>query len=61
MNLSVELEGYSDERARHRVASIGRIMQRIFLRAERDAIPSWLAADRLAEERITAIGRLPRA
>jgi leucine dehydrogenase len=61
MNLSVELEGYSDERARHRVASIGRIMQRIFLRAERDAIPSWLAADHLAEERIASIGRLPRA
>jgi leucine dehydrogenase len=60
MNLSVELEGYSEERARHRVASIGKIMRRIFERAERDSIPSWQAADRLAEERIQSIGRIRR-
>jgi leucine dehydrogenase len=60
MNLTVELQGYSEERARHRVASIGRIMQRIFERAERDSIPSWQAADRLAEERIQSIGRIRR-
>jgi leucine dehydrogenase len=58
MNLAVELEGYSEERARHRVAAIGPIMRRIFERAARDAIPSWQAADRLAEERIQSIGRI---
>lgn len=58
MNLATELEGYSDERARYRVGGIGRIMQRIFERATRDRIASWQAADRLAEERIEAIGRL---
>jgi len=61
MNLAVELEGYSEERARHRVAAIGPIMRRIFERAARDAIPSWQAADRLAEERIQSIGRIRRA
>jgi leucine dehydrogenase len=61
MNLAVELEGYTAERARHRVAAIGPIMRRIFERAERDAIPSWQAADRLAEERIQSIGRIRRA
>ena len=60
MNLAVELEGYSDERARHRVATIGGIMRRIFERAARDSIPSWQAADRLAEERIESIGRIRR-
>jgi len=60
MNLSVELRGYSDERARHLVASIGGVMRRIFERAQRDTIPSWQAADRLAEERIQAVGRIRR-
>jgi leucine dehydrogenase len=60
MNLAVELEGYSDVRARHRVSGIGRIMQRIFERARCDSIPSWQAADRLAEERLEAVGRIRR-
>ena len=60
MNLAVELEGYSDERARHRVSSIGRIMRRIFERARGDSITSWQAADRLAEERLLAVGQIRR-
>jgi len=61
INLSVELGGYSEARARHLVAGIGGVMRKIFERAEREAIPSWQAADRIAEERIAAIGRIRRA
>lgn len=58
MNASLELEGYNKERAMRRISMIyGNIMS-IFEIAERDGIPTYKAADRLAEERIAAMGKL---
>ena len=58
MNVSIELQGYDRERANRMVTGIYDIMGNIFKVADRDAIPTWQAADRLAEERIAAIGRV---
>jgi len=58
MNLATELEGYSEKRAARRVAGIKDIVARILALAARDKIPSWQAADRLAEERIRSIRSL---
>lgn len=58
MNVAIELQGYNEERARRMVTTIFKIIGNIFLIAERDSIPTWQAADRLAEERIRALGRI---
>lgn len=58
MNLAIELQGYNEDRARRMVQTIYDIISRIFATAERDRIPSWQAAERLAEERMRAIGRI---
>jgi leucine dehydrogenase len=56
MNVAVELQGYDQERAYRMVNGVYDNIERIFKVAERDSIPSWQAADRLAEERIAACG-----
>lgn len=56
MNVAEELGGYSETRARRRVAGIHDIVARIFETAAREKVPSWQAADRLAEERIRSVG-----
>jgi leucine dehydrogenase len=61
MNSAMELEGYNEARAVHRVARIHDIISRILSLASRSSIPTWQAARRLAEERIAAIGKLPRS
>lgn len=58
MNASLELEGYNKERAMRRISMIYGNIMRIFEIAERDGIPTYKAADRLAEERIAAMGKL---
>ena len=58
MSVSLELQGYDRERANRMVTGIYDIMGNIFKVAERDGIPTYKAADRLAEERIAAIGRV---
>ena len=58
MNLAAELDGYRETRARRMAASVGEIVGRILELASREKIPSWQAADRLAEERIRAIRSL---
>lgn len=58
MNQAIELQGYSEERARRMVQTTYDIIARIFETAERDRIPSWQAADQLAEQRIRAVGRI---
>ncbi len=52
MNVSLEMQGYSAERAHAMAERIEDTMTAIFARARRDGIPTWLAADRLAEARI---------
>ena len=58
MNVSIEFEGYNRERAKRMMRTIYYNVSKIFQIAQRDGIPSWKAADRMAEERIATIGRL---
>jgi leucine dehydrogenase len=58
MNVSLEIDGYNRERAMRMMRTIYHNLARIFEIAERDGIPTYRAADRLAEERIEAIGKL---
>ncbi|MGH8338667.1 MAG: Glu/Leu/Phe/Val dehydrogenase family protein, partial [Gammaproteobacteria bacterium] len=58
MNVSIELQGYDRERANRMVNGIYDIIGNIFKLAEREKIPAYKAADRLAEERIAAIGKV---
>lgn len=58
MNVFVELEGYSGDRAFEKTRKVYDNVMKVFSIAERDGIGTHRAADRLAEERITTIGRL---
>ena len=58
MNVSLEIDGYNRERAMRMMRTIYHNVSRIFEIAKRDGIPTYLAADRLAEERISTIGKL---
>ena len=58
MNISLEIDGYNRERAMRMMRTIYHNVSRIFEIARRDDIPTYKAADRMAEERISAIGRL---
>ncbi len=58
MNVSLEIDGYNRERAMRMLRTIYFNLGRIFAIAKRDNIPTYKAADRMAEERITAIGKL---
>ena len=58
MNVSLEIDGYNRERAMRMMRTIYHNLGRIYEISARDAIPTYRAADRLAEERITAIGKL---
>jgi leucine dehydrogenase len=58
MNISLEIDGYNRERAMRMMRTIYHNLTRIFEIAERDGIPTYVAADRLAEERIQTIGKL---
>ncbi len=58
MNVSIEFEGYNRERAMRMMRTIYYNVGRIFQIAGRDGIASWRAADRMAEERVAAIGKL---
>lgn len=58
MNVFVELEGYSPERAFEKTRKVYDNVMNVFKIAKRDNIGTHTAADRLAEERMTTIGRL---
>jgi leucine dehydrogenase len=58
MNVSLEIDGYNRERAMRMLRTIYFNLQRIFEISKRDRIPTYLAADRMAEERIHTIGKL---
>jgi leucine dehydrogenase len=58
MNVSLEIDGYNRERAMRMMRSIYYNVGRIFQIADRDGIPTYKAADRMAEERINAIGKI---
>ncbi|MBA2465376.1 MAG: Glu/Leu/Phe/Val dehydrogenase [Nocardioidaceae bacterium] len=53
-----ELEGFSFDRAQVRAGRIYDTTQRVFALAREDGVPPVVAADRLAERRISEVGRL---
>lgn len=58
MNVFVELEGYSPDRAFDKTRKVYDNCMQVFEISKRDGIGTHLAADRLAEERIKTIGNL---
>ncbi|WP_172369212.1 branched-chain amino acid dehydrogenase [Sporosarcina jiandibaonis] len=57
INVADELSGYNRERALKRVEGIYDIIGEIFNISKRDNIPTYVAADRLAEERIARVAK----
>src|SRR5690606_12420479 len=60
INVYGELHDGPEERSRKKAGEIYDTILRIFEIARRDGIPSYQAADRLAEERIAAVAGLDR-
>src|SRR5690606_15170106 len=58
MNVALEITGYNRERAMRMMRTIYHNLARIYEIAERDNIPTYKAADRMAEERIDVMGKL---
>jgi leucine dehydrogenase len=58
MNVSLEIDGYNRERAMRMMRTIYYNLGRIFEISARDNIPTYKAADHMAEERIEKIGKL---
>ncbi|HQW82253.1 MAG TPA: Glu/Leu/Phe/Val dehydrogenase dimerization domain-containing protein [Pseudomonadota bacterium] len=58
MNVSLEIDGYNRERAMRMMRTIYHNLGKIFAISKRDNIPSYKAADRMAEERIQTIGKI---
>ncbi len=58
MNVFVELEGYSSDRAFEKTTQVYDNLMNVFDIAERDKIANHVAANRLAENRIQMIGQL---
>ncbi|TXL67925.1 Glu/Leu/Phe/Val dehydrogenase [Cerasibacillus terrae] len=54
INVADELHGYNQKRALNKVKTIYDTLLRVFEISKRDQIPSYIAADRMAEERIAA-------
>ncbi len=60
INVADELQGYNRERALRKAAGIYQNMQRVIAISKRDKVGTHIAADRMAEERIRAIGSVKR-
>ncbi len=58
INVNAELNGWTMERARNKAGEIYETILRVFEIAEDEGIPSYRAADRLAEQRIAAIAKV---
>jgi leucine dehydrogenase len=58
MNVSLEIDGYNRERAMRMMRTIYYNLGKIFMIAGRDNIPTYKAADRMAEERIDTMGKI---
>lgn len=57
INVADELYGYNRERAMKRVEGIYDSLEKIFSISKRDGIPTYVAANRLAEERIARVSK----
>jgi leucine dehydrogenase len=58
MNVSIEFEGYNEQRAYRMTRAIYYNLKQIFKIAKRDGIGTWQASDRMAEERIQILGKI---
>ncbi|MHB1652215.1 MAG: Leu/Phe/Val dehydrogenase [Desulfitobacteriaceae bacterium] len=58
INVADELEGYNYERALKKVETVYDNVAKVIGIAKRDKIPTYRAADRMAEERIAKIGKI---
>jgi len=58
MNVALEITGYNRERAMRMMRTIYHNLSRIYEISDRDGIPTYKAADRMAEERIEVMGKL---
>ena len=60
INVYSELAGWSSARAFRKADEIYDTILKVFAIAKHDNVPTFVAADRLAEQRITAVGRMVR-
>ncbi|WP_213818322.1 Leu/Phe/Val dehydrogenase [Garciella nitratireducens] len=60
MNVYEELQGYNEQRAMARASGVYEAIKKVIEIAKRDGIPTYKAADRMAEERIHKIGELQK-
>lgn len=58
INVADELKGYNEERAMQKIAKIYDNIKKVFEISKRDNLPIYLAADKMAEERIEKLGRV---
>jgi leucine dehydrogenase len=58
INVNAELNGWSAERARNKAGEIYDTILRVFEIAGDERIPTYRAADRLAEQRIAAVAQV---
>jgi leucine dehydrogenase len=58
INVNAELNGWTAERARNKAGEIYDTILRVFEIAKEEGIPSYRAADRLAEQRIAAVAKV---
>src|SRR2546430_1740855 len=61
INVNAELHGWSLERARNKAGEIYDTIPRVFEIANEEGIPSYQAADRLAEQRVAAIAKVKKS
>jgi len=60
INVNSELQGWSAERAQRKAGEIYDTLLRLFDLAKEEGLPTYRAADRLAERRIEAVAKLKR-
>ena len=60
INVNSELEGWSAERAQRKAGEIYDTLLRLFALAKEEGLPTYRAADRLAERRIESVAKLKR-
>jgi len=60
INVADEIYGYDEERALRKTGAIKDVLLKVFESAKQQGIPTYLAADRFAEERIEKMGRVKR-
>src|SRR5688572_4210288 len=58
INVYGELNGWTSERAMRKAGDIYNTLLRIFELSENEGVPTYLAADRIAEQRIRAVGKI---